>query len=1221
MLIKCSKFTIVGYLFILLFLSCSPEQKTEESDRPIDPWAFRSVLDKNPRVLSMALDDDFWLAYHTSTGSPYKAWKGGVNFEGAVYDMVHGPQPTAYGSIYFQNPEKTIWHVTKNGVNTKSQYQYLGHRFENNSITLLHEIRVEAQKILCEEHIDFNTSEGGSPILHHTFSLQNADGYEVYRDIDIQSMIIQDHIKTDGELVDINTKNQSKGGSETLAIGGKLRLNGESTSMSIQFGKPSIPDPNSVDAELEEATVPHLGARLIAKNDCKTCHNKNVKTIGPAYVSVAQKYADNQDNKNYLIAKIKAGGTGVWGKDIMNAHPEIADADISQMVDYILSLADPEVDDNKPQNNLSAEMLPAIEVNTEDILPGLVVSIHDIPKNTKKLPPSLLKYKTVMGGIMPELGNIDDGRFGDVFPPFGLYADGYIEIPEDGLYTFRMWSDDGSILWIDDKEIVNHDGLHGLSMKENAVQLAKGFHRVKIQFFDGGGGRFLSFNIKGPNDPFWLTVPSEMLSHNINNRDRIIGYSLPMASSRNIPGDKNPLAGMHPSFDVHQARPDEFTPKVGGMDFLPDGRLVISTWDALGAVYILDNIKAENPANITVKKIASGLAEPLGLKVIGDDIYVCQKHELTKLVDLNNDEIIDEYQTVCNTWEVTSNFHEFTFGLEEKAGYLYLNLATGIQPGGASALDQPLDRGSCIKIDPKTGSYEIIANGLRTPNGIGKGYKNELFISDNQGDWLPASKIVHVTKDAWYGSKTVNYEGLDSKVEQKPVVWLPQNEIGNSPSTPSYLNIGPYMGQMIHGEVTHGGVKRVFVEEVEGQLQGCVFRFMQGVEAGVNRLVWGPDGDLYLGGIGNNGNWQHNNTLWYGLQRVSFNEKSTFEMLSVSARSNGIEITFTEPLHANDGWDISEFSVKQWYYKPTADYGGPKLDEKMLNIKSTQVSEDGTKVFLELDGMKEDHMIYVHLDKHFISRKGNQLWSNEAWYTLNKIPTDKPGFTAAKRSPWINNALTEAEKADGWKLLFDGKSMEHFRNMKKQTIGKGWIIDDGAIHLNAKQNEKGHWQSEDGGDLITKDQYENFEFACEWKINNCGNSGIMFNVLESDSVNYVWESGPEMQVLDNVCHPDTKYVTHRAGDLYDMIESKYPASLPAGSWNQVRIKSLNGQVEFWLNGLKVVEFEMFTDEWTEMIANSKFKSMKHFGQYKKGHISLQDHSDKVWYRNIKIKEL
>ncbi len=1221
MLNNTLKLIVFGALVSLIIISCSTEKEISQTDRPLDPWVFRSVLDKNPRILTIALADDFWIAYHTSTGSPYKAWKGGVNFEGAVYDMVHGPQPTAYGPIYFQNTAENKWSLQKDGKKVEANYQYLGHRFEKNGVSLLHQLKSGDHVVHCSEFIDYSQSEGGSPILLQTFEVSNAGDFTVHRAIDLNSIIVKQHIETDGELLNYLESKQTKGDSEVLSIKATLALNNGVTKLSTQFGKPSIPDPNSIDAELAEASVPHLGARLIAKNDCKTCHNKNVKTIGPAYLSVAEKYADNQDNKNYLIAKIKNGGTGVWGKDIMNAHPEMADSDISQMVDYILSLADPAVSNEVVQTDLSTEMLPATEVDTEDLLPGLIVSIHDIPKNSKKLPPSLLKYKTVMGGVMPELGNIDDGRFGDVFPPFGLYADGYLEIEKDGLYTFRMWSDDGSILWIDDKEIVNHDGLHGISMKENAVQLAKGFHKVKIQFFDAGGGRFLSFNIKRPDDAFWITVPSEMLSHNINERERIIGHSLPMASSRNIPGDKNPLAGMHPSFDLHQARPEEFTPKVGGMDFLPDGRLVISTWDPIGAVYILDNIKAENPENIGVKKIASGLAEPLGLKVIGDDIYVCQKHELTKLVDLNNDEIIDEYQTVCNTWEVTSNFHEFTFGLEEKGGYLYLNLATGIQPGGASSLNQPLDRGSCIKIDPKTGEYEIISNGLRTPNGIGKGYKNELFIADNQGDWLPASKIVHVKKDAWYGSKTVNYEGLDTKVEQKPVVWLPQNEIGNSPSTPSYLNIGPYMGQMIHGEVTHGGVKRVFVEEVEGQLQGCVFRFMQGIEAGVNRLVWGPDGDLYIGGIGNNGNWQHNNTLWYGLQRASFNEKSTFEMLSVSARSNGVEITFTEALQANDGWDPAEFSVKQWYYKPTKEYGGPKLDEKILNIKSTHVSKDGKKVFLELDGMKEDHMIYVHLDKNFISRDGKQLWSNEAWYTMNKIPKNKPGFVAEERMPWITNGLTAAEKADGWELLFDGQSLEHFRNMKKQSIGKSWIIDDGAIHLNAKQNEKGQWRAEDGGDLITQKQYENFEFTCEWKINNCGNSGIMFNVLESDSVNYVWESGPEMQVLDNVCHPDTKYVTHRAGDLYDMIESKYPASLPAGSWNQVRIKSLNGEVEFWLNGLKVVEFEMFTDEWEAMIADSKFKTMKHFGQYKKGHISLQDHSDKVWYRNIKIKEL
>ena len=160
-------------------------------------------------------------------------------------------------------------------------------------------------------------------------------------------------------------------------------------------------------------------------------------------------------------------------------------------------------------------------------------------------------------------------------------------------------------------------------------------------------------------------------------------------------------------------------------------------------------------------------------------------------------------------------------------------------------------------------------------------------------------------KDAWFGSRSVDFEGTANLKEAKPVVWLPQDEIGNSPSTPVALNDGPYKGQMIHGEVTHGGVKRVFVEKINGEYQGCLFRFMQGIEGGVNRLIWGPDGALYMGCIGNPGNWQQTGKLWYGIQRAKYNNASTFEMLAVRAKTNGVEIEFTEPLKHGQGWSVS----------------------------------------------------------------------------------------------------------------------------------------------------------------------------------------------------------------------------------------------------------------------------------------------------------------------------
>jgi cytochrome c len=131
----------------------------------------------------------------------------------------------------------------------------------------------------------------------------------------------------------------------------------------------------------------------------------------------------------------------------------------------------------------------------------------------------------------------------------------------------------------------------------------------------------------------------------------------------------------------------------------------------------------------------------------------------------------------------------------------------------------------------------------------------------------------------------------------------------------------------------------------------------------------------------------------------------------------------------------------------------------------------------------------------------------------------------------------------------------------------------------------------------------------------------MHSVVESPDYRDTWNTGPEMQVMDNICHPDTRYPTHRAGDLYDMIACKFVTVKPAGAWNKVRLIKKDGFVEHWLNGVKVVEYQMYNDNWNKMIANSKFRDYKDFGQAKKGHIALQDHGDaQVWYRNIKIRE-
>jgi hypothetical protein len=246
----------------------------------------------------------------------------------------------------------------------------------------------------------------------------------------------------------------------------------------------------------------------------------------------------------------------------------------------------------------------------------------------------------------------------------------------------------------------------------------------------------------------------------------------------------------------------------------------------------------------------------------------------------------------------------------------------------------------------------------------------------------------------------------------------------------------------------------------------------------------------------------------------------------------------------------------------------------------------------------------------------------------NNTTSQEASKTPEKQAPpqleaTAQNTLTAEEEKEGWKLLFDGKTLNGWRNYRKETIGSGWVVDsvEHAIHLNAVKNPDGSWQAKDGGDIITSDMFENYEVQLDWKIEACGNSGIIFNVAEDPKADYVWHTGPELQVLDNACHPDSKIIKHRAGDLYDLISCSKETVKPAGEWTHVKFSINKGHLEEYLNGEKVVETTLWDDNWKKMIKGSKFKDMPLFGTIKKGHLALQDHGNKVWFRNIKVKNL
>jgi len=211
--------------------------------------------------------------------------------------------------------------------------------------------------------------------------------------------------------------------------------------------------------------------------------------------------------------------------------------------------------------------------------------------------------------------------------------------------------------------------------------------------------------------------------------------------------------------------------------------------------------------------------------------------------------------------------------------------------------------------------------------------------------------------------------------------------------------------------------------------------------------------------------------------------------------------------------------------------------------------------------------------------------------------------------PVKDNSLSETEKAQGWQLLFNGKDMSQWRNFKKPDLDSKWIVENGTMKLTAKG----------GGDILTKKSYKNFDLKLEWNISKAGNSGIF--IMADETGEKIYSHAPEVQILDNERHPDNKFDSHQSGSLYDMIASPKNSHKPAGQWNQVRILLNNKALKVWQNNVKTVDIMIGNKEWQSLLAKSKFKDWQGFGLTNVGHIGLQDHSDPVSFKNIKIKIL
>lgn len=219
------------------------------------------------------------------------------------------------------------------------------------------------------------------------------------------------------------------------------------------------------------------------------------------------------------------------------------------------------------------------------------------------------------------------------------------------------------------------------------------------------------------------------------------------------------------------------------------------------------------------------------------------------------------------------------------------------------------------------------------------------------------------------------------------------------------------------------------------------------------------------------------------------------------------------------------------------------------------------------------------------------------------------------------NQLTGNEKKAGWVLLFNGKDFTGWRQCNGTEMPKNWIIEDNAMKVFTAAGKK-PGQGSDGDIIYATSKFKNFELSIDWKTSKMGNSGIFFNVREVPG-KAIYYAAPEVQILDNVDATDNKIDSHLAGSLYDMIAADPKTVKPAGEWNTIVISIKDGKVTHTQNGVKVVEYTLWTPEWDKLVANSKFKTFPGFteGIAKEGFIGLQDHGYDIWFRNIKLREL
>lgn len=438
----------------------------------------------------------------------------------------------------------------------------------------------------------------------------------------------------------------------------------------------------------------------------------------------------------------------------------------------------------------------------------------------------------------------------------------------------------------------------------------------------------------------------------------------------------------------HFRIPGEIALQVNGLDALPNGDLAVCTWQ--GEIWIVQNPTGA-PAKVTYRRFARGLCEPCGLKVIDGEIYVVQKVELTRIVDTDGDGEADLFDCINQDWGATGNYHDFSFGpLLDAAGNFYV-----YRTGNRGIYEMPY-MGWAIKISPDGRTVEPVCSGFRSPNGFGT-YQGDLFMADNQGNYLGTCTLNHVKKGRFYGfpstwpSPREQFNG--PKNRDAPALWFPYKLSASTSDIKEITDdrFGPFKGQLVVGDWKNANIMRVQLEKVDGEWQGCVWPMTKGFWSGVNRFAFANDGKLYVGGCKNRA-WAALGPYESSLDVVSWTGKTPFEVKAVHAKPDGFELTFTQPVNKEYASDPEAYDVLQYNYRYHQTYGSKEYDHDgkensatTIDVTKAEVSKDRLKVRLRVKGWKSGYVTTIR-PYDVENDEGDALWNDTFYYTLNAIP-------------------------------------------------------------------------------------------------------------------------------------------------------------------------------------------------------------------------------------------